>query len=220
MKKKLIILVSLAAAGVVGVMAAVFGAQLYVDRKSKDLVFHEPGQVPHTRAGLVLGCSQYLSDGRRNLFFQHRINAAADLYHAGRVDLLLVSGSHPVKDYDEPTDMMNALIDRGVPRDKIHRDFAGFRTLDSIVRARRVFGLEEVTIISQEFHVRRALCIARKEGMDGVGFAARDVAFPHGTKTLIREKLARVKLVMDLYLLRKQPKFLGDPVSLEPQSPG
>jgi SanA protein len=194
--------------------AAIVLAHDYVQRHSAGLVYDDIAAIPQSRVGLVLGCAKTLSNGQGNLFFLFRMQAAAELYHAGKVKYLLVSGSNPTISYDESTDMMNALIRLGVPEDRIYRDYAGFRTFDSMVRAQKVFGLNECVVISQEFHIKRALCIANSIGLDCHAYSATGVALPHGFKTLAREKLARVKLLLDLFVLPTKPKFLGEPITI------
>lgn len=170
--------------------------------------------VAPSRVGLVLGTSPDLSDGSANLYFEYRMDAAAKLYHKGSVERFLVSGANPSHDYDESTAMKLALIRRGVPAELIARDYAGFRTLDSIVRAKEVFGCDEVLIISQAFHVERALYLADQHGLEATGFAAKDVNFTTGLKTQLREHLARVKAVLDCQILNTQPKYLGREIYL------
>ena len=129
------------------------------------------------------------------------------MYRAAKVKRLLVSGDNHVKGYDEPTDMKEALIAAGVPGETITLDYAGFRTLDSVVRARRVFGVRDVVIISERFHVQRALFLADRCGLSAVAFAAPDPARQWMLKVAPREQLACVKAVLDAYLLRTRPKF-------------
>lgn len=175
--------------------------------------------IPHRTVGLVLGCQRYLGDNRPNLFFQNRVAAAAELYREGKVDYLLVSGDNHTRSYDEPTDMKNALVDQGVPAEKIYLDYAGFRTLDSVVRAKEIFGLTQVTIISQQFHAQRAIFIANRRGLDAIAFNASDVGAYDSFGTRVREHFARVKAVLDIYVLRKQPHFLGEKVAIGPETP-
>ena len=165
-------------------------------------------------AALVLGCSQFLADGRENLFFRHRMDRAAELFETGLVRTIIVSGDNSRQDYDEPTDMRNALIERGVPGERIYSDYAGFRTLDSIVRAREIFQQESFYVVTQEFHARRAVYIANNLGMTVTGIPARDVTGRHGVKTHLREYLARVKTMIDVHLTRSGPKFLGDRIEI------
>ena len=193
---------------------AIWIAQEYVERRTEGRVFSKPDRAPKARVGLVLGCAKTLPNGTGNLFYLHRMSAAADLFHAGKVEYLLVSGSNPTHDYDEATDMMESLIKLGVPAERITRDYAGFRTFDSMVRAQKVFQLDECVVISQEFHVQRAMCIADRIGLKCHGYQADEVALICGFKTMAREKLARVKLLLDLYILPTKPKFLGDPITI------
>jgi len=164
--------------------------------------------VPPVRAAVVLGCARKLRDGRTNVYYWNRIRAAADLYARGKVRAIVVSGDNHVKGYDEPTDMKEDLVAQGVPAEKIVCDYAGFRTLDSVVRARKVFGLGNFLIVSQPFHVRRALFLARGFGCDAYGYAAEDVAGRLSVKTRVREQFAKVAALLDV-VFRRRPKFLG-----------
>jgi SanA protein len=121
--------------------------------------------------------------------------------------------------YDEATDMKNALIQAGIPAEKIYCDFAGFRTLDSIVRAKAIFDQTELTVISQAFHNQRAIYIARYTGIDAIGFNAKEVNAYHSSSTKFREQFARVKTVLDLCLLGTQPKFLGPKIAIGETTP-
>lgn len=164
--------------------------------------------VSESRAAVVLGCSRTLARGTTNLYFARRIAAAAELYKAGKVKCLVVSGDNHVKGYDEPTDMKDALVVAGVPADRIVCDYAGFRTLDSMVRAKKVFGLDRFIVVSQPAHVRRAVFLARGFGTDAYGYAAADVNGRYSIKTTVREQFAKVGAVFDV-IIRRSPKFLG-----------
>ena len=170
--------------------------------------------IPHNRVGLLLGTNSTTPRGTHNYYYTHRINAAAELFHAGKVDYLLISGDNSSKHYDEPTMMRDSLLLHGVPADRIVLDYAGFRTLDSVVRAKEVFGQSSFTIISQKFHNERALVQARHYGIDAIAYNADDVILGYPwIKVQCRERLARVKLYLDL-LTGKQPKFLGQKVNI------
>ena len=171
--------------------------------------------VPRQRAAVVLGCVRTLPNGLNNLYFSRRIDAAAELYKAGKVDCLVVSGDNHVKGYDEPSDMKESLINAGVPAERIVCDYAGFRTLDTVVRAKKVFGLNSFIIVSQPDHVRRAVFTARGFGCDAYGYAAKDVTGRSSIKTTIREQLAKIAAVADV-ILRRSPKFLGPHETLPP----
>lgn len=182
-------------------------------RAGEGVLYDSVDEVPHRRAGLVFGCSEKLG-ARDNLYFKYRIEAAAELWKAGKVDCLIVSGDNREKYYNEPVAMRRALIRAGVPSDRIVCDFAGLRTLDSVVRAKKVFGLDELTLVSQQFQNERAAYIAQAHGMDVVGYNARAVRGFAAQKTEDREVLARVKMWIDVHVTRKQPRHLGEPVAL------
>ncbi len=158
--------------------------------------------------------SKTLANAQPNLFFYFRIEAAAGLFRAGRVNYLIVSGDNSREGYDEPTDMRDALMAAGVPAERIYRDYAGFRTLDSVIRAREIFGQDSITIVSQRFHNERAIFIARAHGIDAVGYNAVNMPQYRGLKTKAREWLARTRTVLDVWVLGTKPKFLGPPVEL------
>jgi SanA protein len=206
--------------GIILAVAAllIVGANVLVRKGSEGRVYYSVDSVPGFRVGLVLGCVPYLADGRENLFFKYRIRAAEELFGAGKVDYLLVSGDNSRKGYDEPTAMRDALVGLGVPSDRIVLDYAGFSTLDSMVRANRVFGQTDVVVISQEFHVRRAIYIANARGLTASGYVARDVTRSVGFKTHAREHLAKVRAVLDVNVFMRQPKFLGELVRIGDES--
>jgi SanA protein len=185
-----------------------------IERVSKAHLFDRVQEVPYNRLGVVLGTSEKGRNGRHNPFFDHRINAALELYMNGKVDRLLLSGDNGTIHYNEPWAMRRALIAAGVDSTHITLDHAGFRTLDSMVRAREVFGQQSFTVISQRFHNERAVYIARRKGIDAIGYNARDVDAYSGFRTKLREKLARVKVFVDL-ILGVDPHFLGEPVTIE-----
>lgn len=172
-------------------------------------LFDDPHRVPGERVGLVFGCDDRI-EGRENLYFRYRIDAAAELWKAGKLSCVIVSGDNRTKHYNEPIQMMNALIEAGVPGEMIVCDYAGLRTLDSVVRAKEVFGVESITFISQRFQNERAIYLGRANGMDCVGYNARDVEGQGGLKTRLREVGARVKMWLDVRILKTRPRHLGD----------
>lgn len=170
--------------------------------------------IPKNKVGLLLGTSKFIKGGGINLYYHHRIQAAVNLYHSGKIEYILISGDNGTKNYDEPTTMKNDLIALGVPANKIYLDYAGFRTLDSVVRSKEIFEQTSITIISQPFHNHRAIYLANKFGINAIGFNAKDVSKKYGLKVMLREKLARSKMMIDL-LTRKKPKFYGEKVKIE-----
>jgi SanA protein len=181
-----------------------------IDRSTRGRIFEKASDIPAKGVGIVMGCSPIVY-GRPNLYFTYRIEAAAELYRLGKVRHLVVSGDNHVSTYDEPSEMKKALVLAGVPEAKITCDYAGFRTLDTVVRAKEVFGLTSFTIISQPGHAARAVYLARCKDIDAVAFVAKD---PGTRRMRMREYLARVKAVLDVQVLDRNPKFLGPRVSI------
>jgi len=210
-KKRLLICLAL---GLTGAGLAIPVAWAIIRHAAQGRTFAAVAEVPARHVALVLGCARTLRDGRPNQFFLNRMAAARDLYQAGKVQYILVSGDNHIAGYDEPTDMKESLVALGVPEDRIYCDYAGFSTLDSVVRAQQVFGQQGYVIVSQDFHNQRAIFIARHHGIDAVGFDAAAVDSYNGFRTNCREQLARVKAVLDVYLLRAGPKFGGPAVTI------
>ncbi len=177
-------------------------------RAGKGILFDDVADVPAQRAALVFGCSEKLGK-RDNLYFKYRIQAAVELWEAGKVDFIIVSGDNREKYYNEPVAMRKALVKRGVPFDKIVCDYAGLRTLDSVVRAKKIFGLDHLILVSQKFQNERAAYIAKANGMVVYGYNARNVDGYAARKTEDREVLARVKMWLDVNITNKQPRHLG-----------
>lgn len=186
----------------------------WVATSTRDRLYDRIEAIPPRALGLVLGTSERLGNGRRNLYFVARMQAAAALYHAGKVRHLLLSGDNHRVDYNEPEAMRQALLQAGVPDQAMTLDYAGLRTLDSIVRAAEVFGQTQLTVISQRFHNERALFIAERSGLDAIGFDAADVPALYGVKTRLREAVARLWAVLDVYLLQTRPRFIGPAVDI------
>jgi SanA protein len=197
------------------VLGAGFGAWTHAAavRAGRGVLHDDPGQLAAGGVGLVFGCNDRFQD-RENLYFRYRIDAAEILWKAGKLRGLIVSGDNRSHAYNEPEIMRRALIARGVPADRIVCDYAGLRTLDSVVRAKEVFGVSEVTLISQRFQNERAAFVGRANGMTVRGFNARDVEGRGGFKTKAREVAARVNMWLDVHLLRTRPRHLGDPIPL------
>lgn len=195
-------------------LALCFGMYWYVSAYAENEIFEEVVDLPEVRVGLVLGTSDKLSNGRKNLFFLGRIDSAFELYESGKVDKLLLSGDNSTEYYNEPQTMKDALILKGIPEDDLVLDYAGFRTLDSVVRANEVFGLNEIIIVSQKFHNERAVFIAGNLGMDVYALNAESPEFEIAPRVFIREVLARVYLIWDLFIFDTDPKFLGEEIDI------
>ncbi len=196
--------------------AGLYASYFWVSYSVRSRIFDSWAELPVNRVGLVLGTSRYVRGGQRNLFFIYRMEAASELYRRGKIDYILVSGDNSTESYNEPRAMKEALMERGVPSHRVIMDFAGFRTLDSVVRARQVFGQSSLTVISQRFHNERAVLIGLHNGIDMVGYNARDVYAGQGWKPYVREIPARALVLVDLFLLGTNPRFLGEPISIPP----
>jgi SanA protein len=199
-------------------VAATAGPWVLVEASSAGRIYTSADDLKPARAGLVLGASRLVRNYVANPFFRNRIEAAAALFKAGKVEYLIVSGNQarggrPRGGYDEPADMRDALIASGVPAARIYRDYAGFRTLDSIVRAKEVFGQDRVIVVSQPFHLARALFLARRKGLDDDGFAAKDPPLRFGVRTKLREIGARVLALIDI-ATGVEPRYLGQRIQL------
>lgn len=196
-----------------GILAVLVACNCGLLAASRGHIFTAGTDVPPRSVALVLGTAPRV--GRwKNPFFENRMDTAAQLWRGGKVRHLLVSGDNSRHDYDEPTAMRDALIARGVPARAMTLDYAGFRTLDSLVRAREIFGLRELLIVTDDWHQPRALFLARAAGIDALGASSADVPWSMSAKTRVREWLSRVKAVADVCVLRTKPKFLGEPVKL------
>lgn len=199
--------------GLVALVVVIYGIDFWIKQSTKEAVYTSVKDIPFHKVGLLLGTGKYLSDGSINNYYLYRIDAAEALYKGGKVQYILVSGDNGTDNYNEPATMKEDLIARGIPEDKIYLDYAGFRTLDSVVRCREIFGQNDITVISQRFHNERAIYIAEQKNIQAIGYNAQDVTVSFGLKTRAREKLARCKMVLDL-VFGKEPKFGGDKIEI------
>ena len=196
----------LAAAAVIGIFATVIN-DLAITRNASARLYHVVDDTPACHVALVLGTSKY-ANGNVNRYYRTRIEAAAELFHAGRIQAILVSGDASTRYYDETTTMQRDLIELGVPKDYIMLDYAGVRTLDSVFRAKKVFGLDRVIVVSQQFHCERALYLADAVDLDATGFCTEDTPDSPSLMMRGRETLARVMAFADLNILDTQPRSM------------
>lgn len=185
----------------------------HVQRAASPHLYHNLEELPHHKVALVLGTSKYAAGGYVNLFYEYRLNAALELYEQGKVDYLLLSGDNGTKAYNEPAMMRAGLLAHGVPDDRIYLDYAGFRTLDSVVRAKAIFGQDRFICVSQPFHLSRAIYLGRSKGIEVSGFAAQAVSPSYSRTVYVREYLARVKMQLDL-IFGKEPRFYGEAIPI------
>lgn len=194
---------------------AVIGAvNIWMVKSAAQSICRDPARVPGGRVALVLGTGARLKSGRENLHFATRMDAAAELYRSGKARHLLLSGDNHIQGYDEPTDMKNALLARGVPENVMTLDYAGFRTLDSMARARRVFQQDQIIVVTESFHAARSVFLARHFDLDATVYCAKELPAAWNFKSSLREIGARAKAALDVYVLRRGPHFLGEPISI------
>ena len=169
-------------------------------------------EVPEAQAAIVLG-AQVHADGRMSRMLADRVTRAAELWHAGKVERVLVSGDHGQWAYDEPNTMRKALVELGVPRRVIFEDHAGFDTWSTMVRAKRVFGVESAVVVTQGFHMARALYLAGEADLNAIGLTSDLRGYGrNGIKVNLRELLSRAKAVGDAAL--DTDVVLGPPIPI------
>ena len=190
-----------------------FWSNFSVYYESKNFLFSKAKNLPSTKTALLLGTSKKLRNGNDNLYFKYRIDACLELFRSGKVSHILISGDNGIKEYNEPQDMKNELISRGIPAEKITLDYAGFDTYDSVLRAKMIFGQDAFIVVSQKFHNQRAVYIARRNGIHAYGYNARDVKKMNGLKTKIREFFACVKAYIEVKV-NVNPTFLGEKIQI------
>ncbi len=198
---------------IIGIAIVVWCSHI-VEKSSRGKIFNNVSDIPCNDVGLLLGTNPIGRTGRPNIYYVHRIQAVVDLYKAGKIKVVLISGDNSHRSYNEPEYMKKDLVSKGIPADRIFLDYAGFRTFDSMIRAQKVFGQNSFTIISQKFHNQRALYICNHLGINAVAFNAKNTISRYWRiRMYFREKLARTKAVLDI-LFGKKPHFLGDPIPI------
>ncbi|PIB32528.1 protein SanA [Gaetbulibacter sp. 5U11] len=195
-------------------LLAIILSNVHINYKAKDKLYDNLLAIPENRVGLVLGTSKFVDNNTINLYYKYRLEAAYSLYKNKKIEIILISGDNSTVNYNEPSAFKQDLINLGVPEEKIILDYAGFRTLDSIIRAKKIFGLDHFTIISQLFHNQRAIYLAQCHDLNVIAFNAKDVTNRYGLRTQIREYLARTKAILDI-IINTQPKFLGPKINLQ-----
>lgn len=200
--------------GILFISILVFGSYEIVSKSTQHQTTNNIHEIPEMPVALVLGTSKYVVGGGINLYFKYRMEAVKELFDHGKIEFIIVSGDNSILEYNETRDMKNYLIQLGVPEEKIIEDFAGFSTLDSVIRAKEVFGQDSVLIVSQEFHNERAVFIANHHNLSSVAYNAKEVPLRNSKKVKIREYFARVKCLMDVYVLNRMPKYYKEKESI------
>lgn len=185
-------------------------SNLWIIYSTHDQIYKSIEAIPPTDVALVLGTSKRLKSGETNPYFNFRIDAAEKLYKTGKVKHLILSGDNQTRYYNEPQYMREALLKKGVPDRVITLDYAGLRTLDSVVRCKKIFGQSKFIIVTQQFHAYRAVFIAKNFDIEATAFVADNISLSKSFSVIGREFLARPKAILDLFFLNIDPKFLGE----------
>ncbi|WP_257279824.1 vancomycin high temperature exclusion protein [Endozoicomonas sp. ISHI1] len=210
---RLKVVTGLFAGVVIGLISLVAIANWLVNTTTGTRLYTNVESIPYNKVGLLLGTSKYAREGGYNDHYALRLKTAYLLYTRNKIDYILISGDNGTPYYDEPSTIRKDLLKMGIPAEKIYRDYAGFRTLDSIIRAKFVFGLNSFTIISQTYHNKRALYIAQNKEINAIAFNAGDGA-NSDLNNKAREILARVLAVLEVHWLNTGPKYLGPMIDI------
>lgn len=196
-----LILYALLAAGAAALILVLlaWAAERRLDRLSAPYISDDPARLPDVEVALVLGAAPIGPEGGPNRYLVYRLDAAAALWRAGKVKRLIVSGDKRPPDYDEPAAMAAGLIERGVPAEAIVRDELGVRTLASVQRAETEFGQKRMIVVSQRFHLSRAIFLARERDIEAWGFEARDVARAYSILTELRRYPSALRAYVDVW---------------------
>lgn len=189
-----------------------------IKKSTKGHIYSTLQDVPSAHTAIVLGAS-VKSNGNLSVMLRDRVESALFLYNEGKVKRFLLSGDNGTKEYNEPRAMKKYLIERGVPEDHIYLDYAGFDTYDTMYRSKAVFEVESAIVVTQEFHLARALYIANKMDLGYIGYNGDKREYAHQEYNARRELLANVKAYLELSF-RKAPTYLGSkiPITGPPQS--
>ena len=196
---------------VLGVVAMIC-CYLIIVANASGRTYEDVNEIPHNKLGLLLATSPVTPGGAHNFDFENRIKSAEELYKAGKIDYIMASGGDYTQDHkfgcDEPMAIMDSLIARGIPADRIILDYDGTRTLNSIVKAKAVYGIDSVTLISQKYHNERAIYLADKNGLYAIGYNANPSPIRRNRiKNTVREIFARPKMFLDFIYNPNKPKF-------------
>jgi len=187
-------------------------ANLQIITNTSSRLHDDYNDVQNCDVALVLGTSKMMRSGSMNQYFKLRMDAAYELYEHQKVKHFLLSGDNSVVGYDEPQDMKDYLVSLGVPASCITLDYAGFRTFDSVIRAKKVFGQSKLIVVSQKQHNQRALFLCDHFDIEAEAFNAKNPNV--SIRQQVREVMAKSKAVLDAYFLFTQPKFLGEEVEI------
>lgn len=210
LKRTIMILFAL---GILG-CGAVFGGSAYVKYGMKNYIYEETEtkEIPQVDCILVLGAG-LKPDGTPNFMLKDRLDRALELYRAGVSERMLMSGDHGRESYDEVNAMKQYVVDAGVPADQVFMDHAGFSTYESMYRAGEIFAVKSTVVVTQRYHMYRALYTARQRGMEAYGVPAKDVTYGGQWVRDFRENFARTKDIV-FNIFQPEPTYLGETISI------
>ncbi len=185
----------------IGASLALALCMVIVQSAANNRVYKTMSEMPNYHVALVLGAGVQ-PNGALSWTLRHRVNTAIDLYNAGRVEKILMSGDNRVQNYNEPQRMADYAVSQGVPSSDVVMDYAGRRTYDSVYRAKNIFLLDKLVIVTQGYHLPRALFLARSVGLEAYGVAAPATS---DSRAPIREYPASISAVIDAYVLHPSP---------------
>lgn len=190
----------------IGLIAVLWGVSTYFHESTTDTIYSEIENLPASNTVIVLGASVH-SNGKLSPILQDRVDTALKIYNAGKAQQFLLSGDNRRNDYDEVNAMKNYLLERNVPEAHILTDPAGIDTYDSMYRSNEVYNVKKAIVVTQNFHLPRALFIANGLGLSYTGFAANTKHYQTENSLIRREKLANIKAVYEV-LIHQTPESL------------
>ncbi|MEI6222850.1 MAG: ElyC/SanA/YdcF family protein [bacterium] len=196
------------------VLISLFLSDFIITSNTKKLIYSDLQNIPPAYTGLVLGAQVY-ADGTLSDMLLDRVETGMELYKAGKIKKLIMSGDHGKPNYDEVNAMRRYALEKGVPAEDLFMDHAGFDTYDSFYRARDVFQITDVIIITQAFHLPRAVYIANKLGLKATGIIADKRGYGvYEEKAEFREQFANIKALLDVHIFHSKPTYLGNPIPI------
>ena len=207
------VLVVTAGAGLLAAMILFVGSNLFIMWQGGRHRVTGPSEAPNAEVAIVLGAKVWPGGTPSNML-EDRLLTGIELYRQGKVGKLLLSGDHGQVDYDEVNAMRTFVLDRGVPPEDVFMDHAGFSTYDTMYRARDVFQVRDALVVTQGFHLDRAVYTARALGLEATGVPADLRPYQNEGRFAARDWLARLKALLQLHVLRSSPRFLGPPIPI------
>jgi vancomycin permeability regulator SanA len=198
--------------GFIVVILAFFTPLIWIEISTKNEIYTEQ-TAPKERIAIVFGAG-VKKNGTPSDILKDRIQTASNLYTQGKIEKILMSGDNSISHYNEPVAMQKYAILLGIPEDKIALDYAGFRTYDTCARAKKVFMINQAILITQKFHLKRAVFLCKSMGIKSSGVIVNKNTYIDNIKLNIRDTLAKIQSFYEVYLIKHDPKFLGEEIPI------